>query len=143
MKYTVTIPIKKKLDGKWDKPPTLNDHIRAERTTIRSRNGRLLTKGAILKKTWQDYFSVYIRKDLKRTKIEKPVIVHYYYYYPDTRADYSNIHAIFCKYFEDALQGCGTIINDNQKYIKGFTAEFFIDKENPRIISVLEEVDYE
>lgn len=143
MIYKITVPIKKKMDGKWDKPPTLNDHIRAERTTIRTKTGKVFTKGSILKKTWQEYFSIYIRKDMGKIKIEKPILCRYHYHYPDSRADYSNIHSIFCKYFEDALQECGTIINDNQKYIKGFTADFDIDKEKPRIEVELEILEVE
>lgn len=139
--YEITVPILKGNDGKWKKIPSLNEYILAERTTIRKMGNRLLTKGAVMKKTWQEYMSIYIRKSVGRLKIEKPIIIRYQYYMPDQKMDVGNIHSTTQKFFEDALQDCGTIINDNQKYIKGFTADFFVDKDNPHITVVLEIVE--
>ena len=133
MIYKFTIPISEK-----HKLPSLNDYIRAERERIGGR-GKFLTKGAVMKREWQNYISVFIRKDLRGVKIEKPIIVHYHYFEPNRKRDFGNIHAPTQKFVEDALQDCGTIINDNQRYIVGFTADFAIDKENPRVEVELEE----
>ena len=141
MIYTFTIPIKKNSQGKWSKLPGLNDFIKAERVTFRTKYGKFMTKGAIMKKEWQEYISIFIRRDLGRLKITKPVIMHYKYYEPDLKLDIGNRHATCQKFVEDALQECGVLINDNQRYVKGFTAEFFLNRENPKIIIELEEVD--
>lgn len=136
MVYKFTIPTK----GKW-KLPSLNDYIKAERTTFRSRNGKLLTKGALLKKQWQEYMAIYIRKDLKSLKITKPVIIHYHYFEENKRRDLGNIHAPAQKFVEDSLQECGVLINDNQKYVVGFSADFDIDSINPRLEVSLETIE--
>jgi hypothetical protein len=39
------------------------------------------------------------------------------------------------------MQDCRLIPNDNQQYIKKFTADFYIDKFNPRVEVVLEELE--
>lgn len=136
MIYTFTIPTKPKA-----KMPGLNDFIKAERVTFRTKHGKFMTKGAIMKKEWQEYISIFIRRDLGRLKINKPIIVHYHYFEPDHKRDFGNVHATCQKFTEDALQECGVISNDNQKFIKGFTADFDVDKENPHITVELEEVE--
>lgn len=133
MTYKFTIPT----NGQ-NKLPSLNDYIKAERTRIGGR-GKFITKGAIMKREWQQYISVFIRKDLRGVKIEKPVIIHYRYFEQNRKRDFGNIHAPCQKFVEDALQECGTIINDNQRYIVGFTADFAIDKDNPRVEIEIEE----
>lgn len=133
MTYTFTFPTK------HQKTPSLNEYISAERQRLGGR-GRFLTKGAIMKQQWQRDISVYIRKDLRGVKIDKPVIIHYQYYEENKKRDIGNIHAPFQKFCEDALQDCGVIANDNQKCVVGFTAHFKVDKENPRIEVTLEEV---
>lgn len=137
MVYKFVIPTTKE-----KKMPNLNDFIKAERVSFRTQTGKFMTKGAVMKKEWQTYVSMYIRKDLRGIKIDKPVIIHYRYFEPDKKRDYGNIHAFCQKVAEDALQECGTIINDNQKYVRGFTADFDIDKANPRIEIELEEIEY-
>jgi Holliday junction resolvase RusA-like endonuclease len=133
MMYKFTIPtVRKKL-------PSLNDYIAAERVRIGARSGRFLTKGAVMKKEWQSYISLFIRRDLRGVKIEKPVLIHYRYFEENRKRDLGNIHAPCQKFVEDALQDCKVIANDNQKCVVGFTAHFEIDKENPRVEVVLEE----
>ena len=121
--------------------PDLNDYLQAERVTRRTQNGKLFTKGAEMKKQWQKYIITYIRKDLRGVKITKPVIIHYHYYEPNARRDYGNIHAVAQKFVEDALQIAKVLVNDNQKYVKGFTADFEVDASNPRIVIDIEEVE--
>jgi Holliday junction resolvase RusA-like endonuclease len=121
--------------------PDLNDYLQAERVSRRTPNGKFFTRGAEMKKKWQQYIITFIRKDLKRLKITKPVVIHYHYYEPNARRDYGNIHAVAQKFIEDALQITKVLVNDNQKCVKGFTADFYIDKTEPRIVVEIEEVD--
>lgn len=121
--------------------PDLNDYLQAERVSRRTPNGKFFTRGAEMKKKWQQYIITFIRKDLKRLKITKPVIIHYHYYEPNARRDLGNIHAVAQKFIEDALQITKVLVNDNQKCVRGFTADFDIDKDNPRIVVEIEEVE--
>ena len=132
MKYKFTI------NGRL---PDLNDYLQAERVSRRTPNGKLFTRGAEMKKKWQKYIIVFIRKDLKGVKITKPVVIHYHYYEPNARRDYGNIHAVAQKFIEDALQITKVLVNDNQKYVKGFTADFDIDVDEPRIEVEIEEIE--
>ena len=136
MIYKFTIPT----TGK-NKLPSLNDYIAAERVRFKTKYGKFMTKGAKMKRDWQDYISIFIRKDLRGVHIEKPVIIHYHYYEFDRRRDIGNIHAPCQKFTEDALQECEIIANDNHNYVTGFTASFDYDKENPRVEVELEETE--
>lgn len=106
----------------------------------RTPNGKFMSLGNEMKKKWQKYIITYIRKDLKGVHITKPVVIHYHYYEPNARRDYGNIHAVAQKFVEDALQISKVLVNDNQKYVRGFTADFSIDAENPRIEIKIEEI---
>jgi Holliday junction resolvase RusA-like endonuclease len=121
--------------------PDLNDYLQAERVSRRTPNGKFFTRGAEMKKKWQQYIITFIRKDLKRLKITKPVIIHYHYYEPNARRDLGNIHAVAQKFIEDALQITKVLANDNQKCVRGFTADFDIDKDEPRIVVEIEEME--
>jgi Holliday junction resolvase RusA-like endonuclease len=121
--------------------PDLNDYLQAERVSRRTPNGKFFTRGAEMKTKWQQYIITFIRKDLKRLKITKPVIIHYHYYEPNARRDLGNIHAVSQKFIEDALQITKVLANDNQKCVRGFTADFDIDKDNPRIVVEIEEME--
>jgi len=125
-KFTIPTNVKKK-------SPSLNDYIKAERTTVKKQGGRLVTLGALMKKEWQRYIGNCIRRDLHGLHIKEPIVVHYHYYEPDRRRDYGNIHAPVQKFTEDAMQDVGLIPNDNQDYIIGFSADFHVDPKNPRI----------
>ena len=135
MTYTFTIPTEKR------KLPSLNEYIAAERVRLGGRGGKFLTKGAVMKREWQSYISLFIRRDLKSLKLDKPVIIHYHYFEENRRRDLGNIHAPCQKFTEDALQDCGVIANDNQKCVVGFTAHFDVDKAKPRVEVSLETVD--
>jgi len=135
MTYTFTIPTDRK------KFPSLNEYIKAERVRLGGRDVKFLTKGAVMKKEYQSYISLFIRRDLKDLKIDKPVIVHYHYYEENRKRDLGNIHAPCQKFVEDALQDCGVLVNDNQKCVVGFTASFDVDKDKPRIEVQLETVE--
>lgn len=96
--------------------------------------------GGHMKKKYQAIITQFIRRDLKRLKINKPVSIHYHFYEVDRRRDKSNIASLAMKFIEDALQQCGVLQNDNWDCVAGFDYEFFIDKKEPRIVVELEEV---
>lgn len=135
MIYTFTIPTDHKR-----KLPSLNDYIAAERQRLNTKRGKFMTKGALMKREWQDYISIFIRRDLRGVRIDKPVIIHYHYYEENRKRDIGNIHAPCQKFVEDALQECRVLKNDNQKCVVGFTATFDYDKENPRVVVQIVEV---
>lgn len=135
MIYKFTIPT----NGN-NKLPSLNEYISAERQRIGGK-GTFMTKGAVMKREWQGYISIFIRKYLRGVKIEKPVVIHYHYYEENKKRDLGNIHAPCQKFVEDALQDCGVIQNDNQRYVVGFTATFDVCKQNPRVEIELEEME--
>lgn len=64
-------------------------------------------------------------------EITKPVKLHFTWFVPDHKKDPDNI--AFKKSIMDGLVLAGVIVNDTQRYIKGFTDDFILDKENPRI----------
>ena len=84
-----------------------------------------------------------IRKWLKGYKVTNPpVILHYKFYEPrkSQKRDISNIFSLCAKVFEDALQSCKVIENDNPLWVKGFTTEFNWIDEEPYIEIEIEEV---
>lgn len=121
--------------------PSLNEYLSSERVHFKTRNGGFSTKGARMKKDCQKHIRSNIVRDLKNTKITKPIIIHYKFFNKDRRKDVGNIFSVADKFICDALQETGTIINDNQKYVKGFTSEFYVDSKNPRIEVELEECE--
>lgn len=123
-----------------NKTPSLNDVIKAERTIFKKGN-KIVSQGSLMKKKWQSYFASQIVKGLGRKKISKPFTVHYDIYEPDKKRDIGNVFSPIEKYTMDALQDTGTIPNDNQQWYKGFSARFFIDKENPRIEVTISEIE--
>lgn len=52
-----------------------------------------------------------------------------------------NTASAFIKSFEDALQKCKVIRNDGYDDVLTPTLEFAIDKQNPRVEVIIEEVE--
>lgn len=85
-----------------------------------------------------------IRKCLKGWKVTNPpIILHYKFYEPKDhkghRRDYMNIFAMADKSFEDALQDCKVIENDNPDWVINATHEFFYTDGEPYIEIEIEE----
>lgn len=82
-----------------------------------------------------------IRTQLKGVRIEKPIRITYLFHDADKRRDLGNM-AYVDKPFEDALQVCKVLENDNQHWVK--ETRFLLgetDKENPRIHILIEEIE--
>jgi Holliday junction resolvase RusA-like endonuclease len=68
-----------------------------------------------------------------------PVKLHFRFYEPNRKRDLDNISGFAHKVIQDALVSCGVLGGDGWKYITGYTDEFFVDKQNPRIEVEIEE----
>ncbi len=84
-----------------------------------------------------------IRRDLKRWKTKKPVILHYTFAEPKKGAkrDYGNIFGCADKFIQDALRDCEVIPDDNPKYVRNFTHEFIYTDGEPYIRVEIEELE--
>lgn len=113
--------------------PSLNEYL--------AETGRKPQIGGKLKREYKMLASSYIRRDLKRWKAEKPIILHYVFYEPNMKRDHDNVFAFASKSVQDALQDCKVIENDGWKQIVNFTHDFYLDKTNPRIEVYIEEIE--
>lgn len=113
--------------------PDLNDYIAACNKSPQH--------GAKMKRDYQMIASNAIRYQLKRLQIRKPVRIHYTFYEADMRRDFSNVGSFGTKVIEDALQKCGVLKNDNQAWVRGYTHDFEISPNNPRIAVEIEELE--
>ena len=95
--------------------PGLNEYLKAERS-FHNRH----STGNDMKQQYQMIISNAIRPNRKR--------------------DLDNIAGVAHKFIQDALVKCKVLDNDGWNNIVGFEDHFFIDKHNPRIEVVLEEV---
>lgn len=110
--------------------PGMNEFIKANR----SQRGRW-NAGNDMKQRCQHAIAV----QLPRWSTTKPVWIRYVYFCPNRKKDLDNISGFFHKVFQDALVQKKVIPNDNWTYIKGFSDEFFLDREHPRIeVEVIE-----
>jgi len=83
-----------------------------------------------------------IRKCLKGWKVTNPPIVLHYKFYEPSRGqkrDYMNVFSMADKSFEDALQDCKVIENDNPDWVINATHEFFYTDGEPYIEIEIEE----
>ena len=120
--------------------PNLNDYLLGERIPVR-KNGKVTTKGNLMKQENQRKILNILRKELLGVHIKKPITIEYKFYEPNRKRDLDNISAFAHKVIQDALVKAGTIENDGWKHIKGFSDEFYLDSENPRIEILLKEVE--
>ena len=123
MKYTFTIA------GKLS---NLNDYTKACRTN------RFL--GAKMKDENEKIVLFYINEQLKDVRIEKKVFISYKWYESNMKRDLDNI-AFAKKFIQDALVQSEVLKNDGWKNISGFKDSFYIDKEDPRIVVEIEELE--
>jgi Holliday junction resolvase RusA-like endonuclease len=77
----------------------------------------------------------------KMDKHTKPVNVFIDYYEPTAKRDPDNIAAGGAKLILDSLVKAGVIQNDTQKYIKSITQTVSVDRDNPRVVVDLKEVE--
>ena len=111
--------IKVVIDGEL---PTLNEYSNAERSNK--------FMAANIKKIYTNHVSEQLMiKHIK--KIIHPIKIAFNWYRKNKKSDPDNI--VFAKkYILDGLVKHGTIENDGWKQIKGFSDNWFVDKDNPR-----------
>lgn len=112
--------------------PGLNEYTEANRTNP--------YKGGKMKADSERIIIYAIREQFGRFHIEKPVKLHYLFVEPNGRRDLDNISSFALKVIQDSLVKTGILTDDGQKYIKGFTCNFAVDKGNPHIEVRIEEV---
>ena len=90
-----------------------------------------------MKQSTEATIAKYIMEQLKGVHFNGPVVLAFRWYEPNKKRDLDNI-SMARKFVLDALVKNGVLVNDGWEWVRGFTDEFFIDKERPRI-----EVDIE
>lgn len=104
--------------------PSLNEYIAASKIRCRNYN-----KGAEMKRANQTEILV----QLPRVRISDPVRLHYRFYCRTRRRDLDNVSGYFHKVFQDALVERGILPDDSWQYVRGFTDDFYLDRNAPRI----------
>jgi Holliday junction resolvase RusA-like endonuclease len=113
------------------KLPSLNEYTKLNRTNYRAGNR--------MKADCQSYIRGCIYYHLKKLQIENPVIVHVTWVEDNKRRDLDNIRFAI-KFILDALVEVGTLKDDSQKYVKGFTDKFEY-KKHAGVNVELEEIE--
>lgn len=114
--------------------PGLNEYISAER------NNKY--KAAKMKRQAEHTIILLIKQQLRGLKIQRPVLMNYFWIEKNARRDKDNI-AFAKKFIQDGLVKAGVIENDGWERVEGFTDEFSIDKKNPRVEVVIREIERE
>lgn len=104
--------------------PNLNNYTNA------CRSNRIA--GARMKRESERIITAYIQQQLQGVAFKGAVRLSFRWYEPDRRRDLDNI-CFAKKFILDALVSNGIIETDSWRGVVGFTDEFFIDKESPRI----------
>lgn len=115
--------------------PGLNENIEAERQHRQ--------KAAALKRQQEHLIILCIKSQLRGKKFTGPVRMRYLWVEKDRRRDKDNISSMGRKIIQDALVKAGVLPNDGWANIDGFSDEFAVDKNNPRVeVEILEEIDH-
>ncbi len=102
-------------------------------------------RGNSMKRKYMKICNDEIRMQLKGYKAIHPIILHYRYHEPRDGhyRDFPNIHGFFSKIFCDSLQLCGVIQNDDPRFLRNETHDFFylpFDYGEPFIEVYIEEL---
>lgn len=104
--------------------PGLNEYTKANRAN------RYL--GAKMKREAEDVVRFHLIQQARGKKVTSPVRLHFTWLEPTRRRDPDNI-ASAKKYILDAFVRSGLLPNDTQRWVKGFTDDFGVDRDHPRI----------
>lgn len=96
-------------------------------------------QGAKMKRKDQEAVEWYIRSQLRGKRLQKAVRLSYRWYEPNRKRDLDNISSYGRKVIQDALVKTRVIENDGWKQVTGFTDDFYVNKENPRIEVIVKE----
>lgn len=107
--------------------PSLNEYTIANR----SKYGKVI--GNQVKRDAEQLIGLYIKaQKLTDVHYTMPVRIDFRWYMGNAKKDPDNV-CFAKKFILDALVRNGVLENDNYSHIKGFTDEFYVDRENPRI----------
>lgn len=91
-----------------------------------------------MKQTAEEAIQWRIKQQLK-SKTFSVVTLKFSWYEPNKKWDKDNI-AFAKKFVLDAMQAAGTLTGDGWSQVIGFSDNFFVDKQNPRVEIEIEEV---
>lgn len=104
--------------------PSLNEYIHAI-----NKNRHI---GNRMKQDTQEAIKWAIRAQfIKTPKVTRPVQIRFLWASRTAKKDIDNVCAAR-KFILDALVSMGILPNDTRKWVRGFTDEFIIDRQNPR-----------
>lgn len=95
--------------------------------------------GSKTKKEQTELCAMYAMKCKEEIK-QFPVHITYKWYTKNKRKDIDNV-SFSKKFINDGLVLAGILPDDSRKYVQGFTDEFYIDKENPRVEIIFNQDD--
>lgn len=84
---------------------------------------------------------VAIRRDLKGVRLKTPIKCTYYIYAQDKQHDRGNLYCAVEKSFLDALQSCRVLENDSWDKCHDGVFHTMLDRRNPRVEVIIEEVE--
>jgi Holliday junction resolvase RusA-like endonuclease len=99
--------------------------------------------GGRMKQKNEDTVIWSIRQQLRGIRIEKPVLIYYRFYEPNSKRDNDNILSCAAKFIQDSLVKTKVLVNDNQKCIHNFYFDTLVDNKNPRIDVIITELSKE
>lgn len=77
------------------------------------------------------------KKQLRGLHITRPVTLRYVWVEKNRKRDHDNV-AFAQKFVQDALVKAKILKNDGWNYVQGFTHDFSVDKERPRVEVTIE-----
>ena len=107
----------------------LNDYTKACRTDPRVGNR--------MKKKNEEIISGYIMQQMRGIRFDGRVYLHFAWIEPNRNRDLDNV-CFAKKFILDALVSNGIIETDGWRGVSGFTDEFGVDADNPRIEVTIE-----
>ena len=107
----------------------LNDYTKACRTDPRVGNR--------MKKKNEEIISGYIMQQMRGIRFDGRVYLHFTWIEPNRNRDLDNV-CFAKKFILDALVSNGIIETDGWRGVSGFTDEFGVDADNPRIEVTIE-----
>lgn len=110
---------------------TIKGELRDLNTFLKQVNNNRFAGAKVKKEDTEKVYYACKEKYIEPVK-DYPIHITFKWYSKDNRKDLDNV-AFAKKSALDGLVLAKIIENDSRKFIKGFTDEFYIDKENPRL----------
>ncbi len=89
--------------------------------------------GNAIKQQETDYVYIMCLQQKLKSITQYPVVVNFEWYCANERKDIDNV-SFAKKFILDGMVKAGVLQNDSRRFVKGFTDQFFIDKESPRVV---------